>query len=281
MPSIYDMPLIGTPDWREFSPGEKDKEGFIEMTGEPKKATSWEARSVYGVTIGIITFRQYIASIPGEAANATSYGFPVLFREMEAENILETFHTEVVPKHTAATVEAAKWLELQGVRAILAGCGFWATYQKAIQAELNVPFFSSTLLQLPALLATTRPDQKIGVFAANAANLKACPAIENCGVSLEDKENRLVIAQPEGPAFDKYVEVEHEYWPDQLGEALAAAAVKMAAEHNISCFVLESTAFPPSAYRVQRATQKPVYDTITLAHWAHSGVMRRPYTGIL
>ncbi len=280
--SIFDeQPVIGTPDWRNFEPGKRDEEGFVEMTGEPDKATSWEARSVYGVAMGIITFRQYIASVPGEAANANSYNFPVLFKEMDAESILDTFDSKVHDRHTKAAVEACKWLELQGVRGIIAGAGFWSTYQQAVQDQINVPFFSSTLLQIPALLATTPAHQKIGVFAANAENLRRAPAIENCGVSLEDKENRLVIGQPEGDGYDKYVEVKHEYWPAKLGEDLERAAVKMAEEHDISCFVLESTAFPPSAYRISRATQKPVYDTITLAHWAYSGLVRRPYTGIL
>ena len=125
--------------------------------------------------------------------NATTFGFPLLYREMITDNIGDVAALQPVKKFTDAAVEAAKWLELQGVRAIMGNCGFFGTYQKAIQDQINTPFFSSSLIQLPMMVAGLPRDKKVGVITANGPILSKCSAIENCGLSPELKRDRVVI----------------------------------------------------------------------------------------
>ena len=59
--------------------------------------------------------------------------------------------------------------------------------QKAIGERIETPFFSSSLVQLPTVLTVLPSSKKVGVVTANGPVLEAGPAIENCGVSSDDK----------------------------------------------------------------------------------------------
>ena len=76
---------------------------------------------------------------------------------------------------------------MAGCRAVIGNCGFFGNYQPQVAAELKIPFFGSSLLQIPMVLASMGSDQKVGVLTADGSKLKVAPALENCGVTDLDR----------------------------------------------------------------------------------------------
>ena len=147
-------PWLPTPDWRTLSRGDlHSSDLFTEQAGyNDANVTGWDGRNVFGVTIGLVQMHVNLAMIPGNMSNATTFDFPILYRRMNAEDVADVM-AEVPTKNFAdAIVEAAQWLELQGVRAIMGNCGFFGGYQNEVKARINVPFFSSSLMMLPMMV---------------------------------------------------------------------------------------------------------------------------------
>ena len=75
------------------------------------------------------------------------------------------------PKLLNAFIEGAQELERFGVKAITTNCGFLAQFQTAIADAIHVPFFSSSLMQIPMVYRMLRKDQKVGVLTVNGVTL--------------------------------------------------------------------------------------------------------------
>jgi hypothetical protein len=274
---------LNTPDWRTLTPGKKDSDLFTEQSAfNENDLTWWDGRNVAGVTIGLVQFRANLPMVPGNMGNATTFDFPMLYREMNADSIFDIMAEQPTKNFTDAAVEAAKWLELQGVRAIMGNCGFFGTYQKAIQAELNVPFFGSSLMMLPMMVQSMPPGKKVGVITANGPILKKVPAVENSGLSAEDKVNRIVIMGCEdGPEFSGAIMANTgRYNPVRVEAEIVSVAKTMVMENpDIGAILLECTELSPHAVAVQNAVRLPVWDYTTLTNWIYSGCVRRPFTG--
>jgi Asp/Glu/hydantoin racemase len=277
------MDKVSTPDWRTLTPGKHDSDLYTEQAGHNQDDLIWwDGRNVAGVCIGLIQFRANLPMMPGNMGNATTFDFPMLYREMNADSIFDIMAEEPTENFTAAAIEAGKWLELQGVRAIMGNCGFFGTYQRAIQAELNVPFFGSSLMMLPMMVQSMPPGKKVGVITANGPILKSVPAVENSGLSAEDKESRIVIMGCEdGPEFSGAIMSNTgRYNPVKVENEIVSVARRMIAEHNdIGAILLECTELSPAAVAVQNAVRLPVWDYTTLTKWIYSGCVRRPFTG--
>jgi aspartate/glutamate racemase len=274
---------MNTPDWRTLKPGVPDSDLYTEASGcNDEDLTWWDGRNVSGVTIGLVQFRANLPMLPGNMGNATTFGFPMLYREMNADSIFDVMAEEPTENFTDATVEAAKWLELQGVRAIMGNCGFFGTYQKAVQARIDTPFFSSSLMMLPMMVQSMPRNKKVGVITANGPILQKVPAVENCGLSLEDKENRIVIRGCEdGPEFSGAIMANTgRYNPAKVEQEIVTVAKRMINENkDIGAILLECTELSPHAVAVQNAVRMPVWDYTTLTNWIYSGCIRRPFTG--
>ena len=83
---------FSTPDWRTLEPGTKDTDLYTEESGfDPGESdlTWWKGRNVSGVTIGLVQFRANLPMMPGNMGNATTFDFPMLYREMNAENVFD------------------------------------------------------------------------------------------------------------------------------------------------------------------------------------------------
>ena len=126
---------FSTPDWKTLKPGAKDSDMYTEETGiddDNSDLTWWSGRNIAGVTIGLVQFRANLPMMPGNMGNATTFDFPMLYREMNSDNVLDVMATTPVKNFTDGVVEAARWLELQGVSAIMGNCGFFGHYQKVV-----------------------------------------------------------------------------------------------------------------------------------------------------
>ena len=278
-----DKPIIPTPDWKTLTPGARDSDLYTEQSGyNDAQVTGWNGRSVYGVTIGVIQLFANLPMLPGNMGNATTFDFPVLYRSVDAENNFDVMAEEPTKNFADASVEAAQWLELQGVSAIMGNCGFFGGYQNIIKGRIGVPFYSSSLMMLPMMVHSLAPDKKIGIITANGPQLMKVQAIQNCGLSLEDKENRIVVMGLENaPEFDGAVgNLIGHYNPAKVEQEMVELARQMLQENDdIGSILLECTELSPHAFAVSNEVCMPVWDYTTLTNWIHSGCVRRPFIG--
>ena len=269
-----------------LEPGAQDGQLYMESTGytaDNEKVTTWIGRNTAGVAVGLVQLRAMLPMIPGHVGNGTTFKFPILYREMLPPDPYKimALDPEKETVFVDETVKAAKWLELQGVRAIVGNCGFFGTYQAVVQERIDTPFFSSSLVQLPTMLTCLPKRKKVGVITANGPVLEESPAIENCGVSPQDKKERIVIQGAEGPEFNKVLNQTGEPFNVlKLEQEIVAAASKIVErDSNIGGILLECTELPPAAAAVQNAVRLPVYDYTTMINWIQDGSVRRPFTG--
>jgi len=275
--------VITTPDWKTLKPGAHDSDLFTEQSAyNDAVVTGWDGRNVFGVTIGLVQMHVNLAMLPGNMSNATTFDFPMLYRRMNADNVFDVMANPPTQNFADGIVEAAQWLELQGVRAIMGNCGFFGSYQNLVKTRINVPFFSSSLMMLPMMVQSMPGNKKVGVITANGPILEKVQAIENCGLSLEDKANRIVVMGCEnGHEFSGAIMANTgKYNPAKVEQEIVDVAKQMLKENeDIGAILLECTELSPHAVAVQNAVRMPVWDYTTLTKWIYSGCIRRPFVG--
>ena len=273
---------VPTIDWKTVEPGPRANDLYAPQEGfNDTDVTWWPGRNFSGVTIGLLQFQANLPMIPGNMGNATTFDFPMAYREMNAANVYDVMSTTPVKRFTDAAVEACNWLEMQGVRAIIGNCGFWGHYQKAVQERINTPFFSSSLMMLPMMVRCLPKNQKVGVITANGPLLSEGVAIENCGLSLDLMKERVVIEGCEDDLeFARAMAVKGAYNPAKFEQDVLAGVTRlMKKDPDIGVILLECTELSPHAHAVQRLVNMPVWDYTSMTNWIYSGTVRRPFVG--
>jgi hypothetical protein len=231
----------------------------------------------YGLPVGILLLDARFPRPPGDIAFAETFEFPVLYQVVR-----HATPRRVVCDQAAGLVEAfceaARALEAAGVRAISTSCGFLALHQAALATAVRVPVFTSSLLQIPAVLRALGPDRKVGVLTISAETLT--PAhIAEVGVDGSMLERVVVGGLEDADAlYRPIIENRGPLDVDAARAQVVGAAVAQAeARPEVGALVLECTNLPPYAAAVQAATGLPVWDAISLVRWVHSAVRQRPY----
>ena len=118
-------------------------------------------KNIYGYPIGILMLETQFPRIPGDIGNATTWDFPVLYK------IVKKATPDIVVRKGAAGmlesfIRGAQELEREGVGAITTNCGFLALFQKEMGEAVNVPVFTSSLMQVPLVYLMLKRSQQIG-----------------------------------------------------------------------------------------------------------------------
>ena len=177
-------------------------------------------------------------------------------------------------------IAAARDLERAGVSAITTSCGFLALFHRELADAVQVPVFSSALLQVPLAQAMLRRDQRVGILTAHSGALTEQHFL---GVGWSSKEIPVkVVGLEDEPLF-----VPHKHHPenfqdidfDQIEAEVLRGAQRLVGEApDVGAIVLECTNLPPHAAAIQRRTS-PVFDIVTLTRMVHSTVIQREYAG--
>ncbi len=254
-----------------------EKQGYAD-----REVTGWKGRSVYGATVGIIQLPANIPMLPGDMGNATTFDFPVIYELIPDIDPFWVLSSEPHPEVLRRTIIAAHRLEMQGCRAVIGNCGFFANYQPEVAQAITVPFFNGSLMQVPMALIAVGSNKKVGVLTANGELLIASPALKNCGVAEQDMDRVVIYGNENGTEMNRVTGEEGTFSPQGLERELVSLAEEMVEEHpDIGAIVLECTEFPPHAHAIQEATRLPMYDFVTLTNLMHAGAMRKPFTGWL
>lgn len=111
-----------------------------------------------------------LEQLPGNSTNLASYPFPVKLVEVKGANT-DTVILHPSQKLLEDMIQLAKELEKEGVRAITTSCGFNAIFQEALANAVDIPVFTSSLLQVPFAQALVGRDRAVGVITASASSL--------------------------------------------------------------------------------------------------------------
>ncbi len=188
--------------------------------------------------------------IAGDVGHRQSWRMPVVYRTVRGATPQRVVR-EADASLLASFIDAARALQAEGAAALTTGCGFLMRHQDALQAALDIPVWSSSLLQLPEL---PRP----GVITVDAE----CLQLD--GVPVEGLARGCALQRTlleDLPELDM-VAAERE---------TVAAAERLVSRHpQVERIVLECTNLPPYAAAVERATGRRVHHLLTLVHdrWA-------------
>jgi hypothetical protein len=232
----------------------------------------------YGYSVGIVCLEYFLPFIPGDVGNASTYDFPVLYREVKGA----TFEAVIVrqdPAMLPVVLEAAEDLVRQGAKAVTSDCGYFGAYQREVAEGVPVPVFLSSLMQVPFILSMLAPSQKVCAMVANSASLsnRVLDAIGITDTSrvvfrgLEDKTEFRRTVLDECGTLDF----------DAVEQEVVDAALEVQAEHpDVGALLLECSDLPPYSAAVQAATGLPVFDWIGFINYVHQSVAAKPYTGL-
>ena len=230
----------------------------------------------YGEAIGVLLLDAFTPFIPGDVANATTYGFPVRLRKvpgLTTKRVLGKDPTAFEPLR-----EAAEDLAGQGVRAVTGDCGFLALHQERLAASLDIPVFLSSLLQLPFISGILGPGRKVGIITADSEALDET-ILRAAGVEpgdrlvirgMEDRRHFSEAVLRETGVLDS-TEVE---W-----EAVSVGREMVAEEPKVGALLLECSCLSPYGRAIQKAVGLPVFDYVTMINYVHSALVKKGFEG--
>ena len=232
----------------------------------------------YGEAIGILMLDTYTPFIPGDVGNASTYDFPVRYETVEDLTVKRIFSKDKSAYDKLK--EAAERLESQGVKAITGDCGFMAIYQQQLVKDLNIPVFLSSMLQVPFISNIIGNDKKVGIISANSKSLNDNKLLKEVGI--ESSTPIIIEGLEEKNEFNKsIIEEVGVLDPDKIEKEVVMSAKDMVkTEGDIGAILLECSVLPPYSKAVQKATQLPVFDYITMINYVYSSIIQKKYSGI-
>jgi len=126
--------------------------------------------NTYGIKIGILGLETYYVKLPGHIKNAETFDFPVSYKIIKGstiKRIVEMGDTSLL----GPFIEAAKEFEREGIEAITGSCGFLCLFQRELADAVNIPVFTSSLLQVPMAIRMIGNGKKVGILTASKPSL--------------------------------------------------------------------------------------------------------------
>ena len=235
-------------------------------------------RNLYGHSIGILMLESKFPRIPGDMGNATTWDFPVLYKIVS-----HATPDAVVRKGDrnllGAFITAAKELESQGVRAITTNCGYLAMFQAELAAAVDVPVFTSSLMQVPFVHAMLKPNQKVGIITIDAQALSR-KHLEAAGAA---SVPHVIAGTEDEQEFSRAI-LGNESELDTVrseSELVKVADRLVSGNPDVAAIVLECTNMTPYAAGIQEKVGLPVFDIYTLVQYVHLATVRRPFHGYM
>jgi aspartate/glutamate racemase len=237
-----------------------------------------------GYSVGVMKFEgKLYPLLPGDVANATTYPFPVLIREIP--NVSNNPYPPLTTKDGSYTqvvqdcISAAQQLEKDGVRSIAMCCGFFSLIQPIISAEVNIPILTSPIVMIPVIHQMLKPDQSVIVVTASK-NLLSKEFFSSVGVDLNDRV--IVAGLDHSKAYKSIcmggtgITLESDDLKDDV-----LAVIREAQDPNVGAILLECTSLPPFAADVYETFKLPVFDFIGCIEWMHRAVVPKSYSGYI
>jgi hypothetical protein len=237
-----------------------------------QKTMKLQSDSEASAAIGILVMDARIARIPGDVGNPATFSFPVYLRTVRGATLKRLIAER--DRSLLSPFIAAGWeLVQEGAKALTTSCGFMILFQDELAREFPVPVFTSSLLQLPFIQATLRPQDRIGIITADASNLTP-EHLHRAGGKVE---RITVVGLENQPKFREAI-FEETGRIDVQGvetEVVEQAKRLLATDPHVAAILFECANLPPYAAAVQAAVGLPVYDVSTMIHHVHAALVRK------
>ena len=230
-------------------------------------------KNICGVPLGVISLESYFPKPVGHIKYPASFDFPILYRTVQGATV-DRLIRERDPELLTPFIEAAQALEQEGVKAITGSCGFLALYQKELAAAVNVPVFTSSLIQVPLVSRMLGAERKVGVVVANA---EALTADHLAGVGIAG-EAIVVAGMQHQPQFAEVIlrgesmDLDMDLFEQELNSVVAAMLQE---NPETGAIVLECTDLSHFAPRLQKRFGLPVFDLTSLVRMVVAAADRK------
>ncbi|SDI35337.1 aspartate/glutamate racemase family protein [Natribacillus halophilus] len=217
--------------------------------------------------IGILMLDTSFHRPKGDIGNPETFSFPVLYKTVNGATV-----ARVMDSGDDALIDlfvkAGKELENEGAKAITTSCGFLAIFQKELQRALAVPFFSSSLLQIP--FANRVTGGAVGVLTAKRLSLTT-----QHFKSVDVHHHPVVIeGMDDQPAFTSAIVNQTEALNvNAVTKEIKQVTTRLLENHpELSAIVLECTNMPPYKNTVQGIADLPIFDITTLMNYMYDAM---------
>ena len=223
--------------------------------------------------IGILMLDTKFPRIKGDIGNEDTFSFPTVKKIVTGADT-----TKVVDLGDRGLlnnfIAAAKELESSGVSAITTSCGFLAKFQKELADSVDVPVFTSSLIQAKYIEPLLKKDQAIGILTIKKSSLTE----EHFkGVGIENINK--VIYSMEKTSFEKtFMDTGIKFDKDKLQQDILDIATKMVNENpNVGAIICECTNMPPFSKAISDKLNIPVFDIVTLTNYIYSSLEKASF----
>jgi len=221
--------------------------------------------------IGILLLDTSFPRLIGDVGNPKTFPFPVIYERVEGAiplRVVKERDGHLLPSF----IEGAKVLQRRGAKAITTSCGFLAIWQKEITSALEIPIFTSSLLQVPWAYQITGRRGRIGILTADASSLTEAhfKGAGATGIPMAVRGMRL-----EGEFYRVYIGNSPNIDVSKAGHEMVAEVSALVNEHpDISGLVLECANMPVFGKAVRDTVKVPVFDIVTLTCFIWSSIFR-------
>lgn len=221
--------------------------------------------------IGILLLDTIFPRLLGDVGNPKTFPFPVIYEKVQGAipmRVVKERDGCLLPSF----IEGAKALERRGVKAITTSCGFLAIWQKEIASAVDIPVFTSSLLQVPWAYQIAGRRGRIGVLTADVSSLTE---VHFEGVGAAGIPMVVRGLNPEGEFYRVYIGNSPNIDVSKAGREMVAEASALMNEHpDISGLVLECANMTVFGKAVRETVKVPVFDIVTLTCFIWSSVFR-------
>ena len=224
--------------------------------------------------IGIIMLDTVFPRIPGDVGNPDTFSFPVEYKVVKGADTQRVV-IDADPRLLQPFIEAARGLERRGVKAICTSCGFLAIFHQELVSVVDIPVFTSSLLQVRFVGEILTKGQKVGILTARSQSLTVRHLV---GVGIESCPLSISGMDAAGEFSSVYIGGKKDIDVDKCRREIVTAAEQMVnADPDIGALVLECTNMPPFARAIQDAVGLPVFDVVTMINYAYSSLNRQVF----
>lgn len=228
------------------------------------------------VTVGVLCLDTSFTKIPGHIRNPVTFDFPVLYQVVEGATP-ERVVSQADPALLEPFVRAAQELAAKGVAAITGACGFLVVFQQRLADAVDVPLYTSSLIQVPMVHRMLRADQKVGLLVAKKKSFTprhlagiGGEHVPVCVAGMEKQpEFREVMLEGRRDDLDT----------DRLQREVLGQAGLLAKDNpDMGAMVIECTDLAPFAHAIRERIGVPVFDIVTLTQMVHLSLTRSPFS---
>lgn len=244
----------------------------------------------YGEAIGIIVAKiWYPALMRGHHNYGTTYDFPIRIKLIEDWVHQPTENRKLPEWNVSEFIRCAKELEDEGVAAITTYCGMTGSIQEDLTEVLDIPVFTSNLLQVPFVSRIIGKKKRVGILTAssemilkdNKKTLRQCGIDETIPIAVKGmEESDYVEIWRTQYCLDPEKELDkNQYEPGKVEKALVKATAELISEYpDVGAIVLECTEMPIYAKAIHEATGLLVFDSADLVRYVHSAANKNTYS---